>query len=1027
MRRCMGCMEEYNEAEAVCPYCGYDEASKPAEGYHMLPGSVLAGKYIIGRTLGYGGFGVTYIGYDAELNRKIAVKEYLPGEFATRVPGQTQLTIYEGERREQFEAGIDKFMDEAKRLARFQNAPGIVHIYDSFFENKTAYIVMEYIEGETLKQKIERDGKMSVEQTLHIVLPIIAAMKEVHAAGIIHRDIAPDNIMIDKEGNAKLIDFGAARYATTTYTKSLSVLIKPGYAPMEQYQSRGQQGTWTDVYALAATMYTMLTGCVPEDAMERFGKDTLKPLSKEGVKVSKNLETAIRNAMNIKVEERTPTMEVFEQELLSEGEVARLVVKKDKNDVGKWPVWVKAVVGSAAALILCFVMLLATGVISFSGGGFGGFVVALGKTIVPNMVNVTVEQAENAAQGKKLEIQIVGKVYSDEIPEGYVLDQNVKAGTKVEEGSVLELTISAGAEKVYMPSVEGLSKEDAIALLEAQGLKYTLEEVDSMIAPGNIVSQSVGADEEIAKQTEIVLTVSRGMENVEGSEEVEMPDLGGVDYAVAQEMLANIGLYIAKESEAYDSRIQKGGVLYQSVPAGNMLRKGETVSVQISKGKEQARVPDVWLDEESVARQKLADAGLIASVVYESSETVKKGLVISQSIEAKTFVDMGTSIQIVVSTGKAETGKIQNNTTASVSTPTNTPVGTGAGTPTAEPAATLTSAPASTATPKPVAQWSDWVENLPAGVTADGYEIEQKTQYSSRNKTIITTADAAPAGWTLESSNTEPGAWGDWSGWSTTAQTASDTKEVQTETRYQYRDKETTSSNTPLSGWELESSGITGWTGWSDWSDSGVAGSETRQVETRQVDDPNSPIMKTYYSYSRWYLNYEDPDAPGRMVYRKAANRSDLAAVYNYLDTYKGKYWSRTDGEESTGWRESPLTQIENSSTGAARWEGDWYNQTTEDRVVAYNQKTQYRYCDAIYTYNYWRWKEWSTPSTTPVSADTNREVSTVTYYRYRSRTMVTTNTYSKWSDWSGYSDTPVTASATTEVRTKTYYRYKQK
>lgn len=1024
MRRCMGCMEEYDEAEAVCPYCGYDEAAKPAEGYHLFPGSVLAGKYIIGRTLGYGGFGVTYIGYDAELNRKIAIKEYLPGEFATRVPGQTQLTVYEGERREQFESGIEKFMDEAKRLARFQDTPGIVHIYDSFYENKTAYIVMEYIEGETLKQKIERDGKMSMEQTLQIILPIIAAMKEVHAIGIIHRDIAPDNIMLDKSGNARLIDFGAARYATTTYTKSLSVLIKPGYAPMEQYQSRGQQGTWTDVYALAATMYTMLTGHVPEDAMERFDKDTLKPLSKEGAKVSKNIETAIRNAMNIKVEERTPTMEVLEQELLSEGEVARLVVKKEKNDVGKWPVWVKAVACSAAALILCFVTLLATGVISFSGGGFGGFVVALGKTIVPNMVNVTVEQAENAAQGKNLEIQIVGKVYSNEIPEGYVLEQNVKAGAKVEEGSVLELTISAGVEKVYMPSVEGLTKEDAIALLEAQELRYTLEEVDSMIAPGSIVSQSVGADEEIAKQTEVVLTVSRGMANVDGSEEVEMPELNGVDYAEAQKRLADLGLYIAKENEVYDSKIQKGGVLYQSVPAGNMLRKGETVSVQISKGKEQARVPDVWLDEEAVARQKLADAGLLANVVYESSETVKKGLVISQSIEAKKTVDMGTSVQLVVSTGKAATGKPQGNATASVTTPTSTPAGSGES-PSAT--ATPTSTSAGTATPGTAAQWSDWGESLPAGVTADGYDIEQKTQYSSRTKTTITTSDAVPAGWTLESTSTEPGPWGSWSGWSETPRTAGENMEVETDTQYQYRDKETTSSNTPLSGWELESSGITGWTGWSEWSDSPVAGSDTRQVETRQVDDPNSPIMKTYYSYSRWYLNYEDPDAPGKMVYRVAANKSSLSDYYNYLDTYKGRYWPRTDGEDSTGWLESPLTQIANSSTGAARWDGGWYNQTTENRVVAYNQKTQYRYCDAIYTYNYWRWTDWSSLSSTPVSADANREVRTVTNYRYRSRAMTTINTCSMWSEWSGYSDTPVSASATTEVRTKTCYRYKQK
>ena len=165
-------------------------------------------------------------------------------------------------------------------LAKFQDEPNIVHIYDCFEANNTAYIVMEYLEGESVKELLAREGKISTDQALDIVLKVAAALKKVHKEGIIHRDIAPDNIYILKNGDVKVLDFGAARYATTKHSKSLSVIIKPGYAPEEQYRSRGDQGPWTDVYALAATFYKMVTGVTPEDAMERSVKDFLKKTDK---------------------------------------------------------------------------------------------------------------------------------------------------------------------------------------------------------------------------------------------------------------------------------------------------------------------------------------------------------------------------------------------------------------------------------------------------------------------------------------------------------------------------------------------------------------------------------------------------------------------------------------------------------------------------------------------------------------------------------------------------------------------------
>lgn len=182
MRRCLGCMEEFQEGQEICPHCGYAVGTCAVEVYHLEPGSILVNKYLVGKAVGYGGFGVTYIGYDIVLERKVAIKEYLPGEFATRVPGQEQVTVYEGEKREQYDSGIEKFLDEAKRLAKFDHTDGIVHIYDSFLANATAYIIMEYIDGITLKEKISREGKLSLEESLGIIQPILNALKMVHKA-----------------------------------------------------------------------------------------------------------------------------------------------------------------------------------------------------------------------------------------------------------------------------------------------------------------------------------------------------------------------------------------------------------------------------------------------------------------------------------------------------------------------------------------------------------------------------------------------------------------------------------------------------------------------------------------------------------------------------------------------------------------------------------------------------------------------------------------------------------------------------
>lgn len=273
----------------VCPHCGYDNA-KDNEGHQLSCGTVLKEQYYIGKVLGQGGFGITYLGWDLYLDIPVAIKEYFPNGMVMRENTiSMDVVSCSGDEGVRFRNNKERFMREAKMLARFSSVPEIVQIKNFFLANNTAYIVMEYVEGITLKQYVkERGGKLSLEDTLAITGPMMQALCKVHKAGLVHRDISPDNIMMLSNGKAKLLDFGAVRDVGNAdvekpLTKSTEAILKQGYAPIEQYQNRGSLGPWTDVYAFCATMYYCLTGEVPPDAPERL-------LGEEEIDFAKKIE-----------------------------------------------------------------------------------------------------------------------------------------------------------------------------------------------------------------------------------------------------------------------------------------------------------------------------------------------------------------------------------------------------------------------------------------------------------------------------------------------------------------------------------------------------------------------------------------------------------------------------------------------------------------------------------------------------------------------------------------------------------------
>ncbi len=273
--------------------------------YSLQRNTGLIGRYVIQEVLGQGGFGITYLGIDKLYGNKVAIKEYYPQKIAMRkAQYEDVVTVTSIEEKNNYDKGKKRFLDEAQVMARFNKNEGIVKILDFFEANNTAYIVMEYLEGITLKQYLGKYGVLQFRNLIEMMLPLLEALIEIHSQGLIHRDISPDNIMVQHNGKLKLMDFGAARDYTESGNKSLTVILKPGYAPPEQYQTHGVQGPWTDIYALCATIYKCLTGITPPDAIARVMDDKFKEPDQLDGKLSLDIKKILWKGMNIFPEER---------------------------------------------------------------------------------------------------------------------------------------------------------------------------------------------------------------------------------------------------------------------------------------------------------------------------------------------------------------------------------------------------------------------------------------------------------------------------------------------------------------------------------------------------------------------------------------------------------------------------------------------------------------------------------------------------------------------------------------------------
>lgn len=531
---CMGCMSPLADGRK-CSKCGFDFSTYNVSKRCLAPGTILAGRYMAGRVIGEGGFGITYIGRDLVLDIVIAVKEYFP--LACGVRGSRECkdnTIYVNQDNEDniYQKGLDRFYKEAKILSQFHMLEGIVLVRDFFYENQTAYIVMDYINGINLKKYVKENGKIPGDKALQLMQPVIQSLGVIHQAGIIHRDISPDNLIMAEDGRLVLVDFGSAQIEEGNITRSITVMFKRGFTPEEQYTSRGKQGAWTDIYALCATIYYMLTGIVPDEAVERMLDDKLEGLSGfPDINISGIQKDAVMRGISVKPEERFQTTQELYDILYNEDKV--VLNSTEQKDIRKH--YFKVITISCVIIISGYFiipgLLPETGRVqpvskSSSYSTVTPAVNVINKGPVPStqasenikmqlFTGLTKKQAEEhlAKSGDKyLKIDWKEK-YNSKVTKGTVISQNIPANTSYFPGSIkkIVLTISLGTKMVKVPDVTGQYYENAVRKLKNRKLKYKLTWEENTKEKGTVILQDKKAGKYIKPGKKVHLTVSSGI------------------------------------------------------------------------------------------------------------------------------------------------------------------------------------------------------------------------------------------------------------------------------------------------------------------------------------------------------------------------------------------------------------------------------------------------------------------------------------------------------------------------------------
>lgn len=530
--RCMGCMKLLNW-DGRCPHCGFEKSKYSQDAHYLPPGALLKnGDYMVGRVLGEGGFGITYMGFDQNLLSRVAIKEYYPSGFACRdvSEGDYALRIYGGDFAEDYKKGLEAFLEEARILARFAGMEGIVNVRGLFQENNTAYIVMEYVDGVSVKEYVQKHGKIEPEMVLGMMEQPMRALQAVHEEQLVHRDVSADNFMIGQDGRVTLIDFGAARYSNVIDEKTRTTICKQGFSALEQYSREGKQGPWTDVYSICATMYYMLTGIVPNNSTERIVDDAVVPLERmPEISLGVEKKRSIMTGMAVKSSERFQNMEilylaVYGKALTDTGTQEGILSREEKRttDVEKQMIEENAISPTGLLRELKQVssvrknrekrkkllgIFLGTAVMGmvilclWVVGRYAGFGKGNEKRHVSpdNQIQQTKKETVNTPE--------VSEKPADSRSTDNSQFQNVSGAKDVQKKTESEM--------VKMPEVAGMKKTAAVQKIKKTGLTCKLVyRNSSSVAGGKVIRASVSAGKSVKKGKKLILYVSKGKKTV---------------------------------------------------------------------------------------------------------------------------------------------------------------------------------------------------------------------------------------------------------------------------------------------------------------------------------------------------------------------------------------------------------------------------------------------------------------------------------------------------------------------------------
>ncbi len=534
---CMSCMRPIGD-EKQCPYCGY-HADSPQLSPYLPIKSVVANRYLIGKVMEFNGDGVTYAAWDMSERVAVKVREFLPDAICSRENGETDVKIMQGCERAYSDC-YQSFLELWRKLMRLMGLSALISVTDVVEDNGTAYAVYEYTDAVPLRKYLlsTSTGYIPWERARQMFMPALSALGTLHSAGIIHRGLSPHTILVTSDGKLKISGFSI--WQARTARGDLNPELFPGYAAIEQYGFEGQQGAWTDIYAFAAVLYRALIGTDPIVATTRVTNDRLMIPSKFAEQLPAYVINALINALQILPEDRTRSVEQFRAELSASptatyaGEIHAMnagLERSGEADEAEAPAAPKKKKNAAAPFLITLGVTLAVGVVVFiillftvfhgsltnnkinSDNDTTGYTVestSVESVVVPDFRNLSYEAiSKNPVWDGKFTFKTKYE-YSDSVNEGYVISQSIPEQSTVAIGSEIELVISSGKEPVEVPSVFGLSYEEAKQKLTDLGFICTAVGNNT---EGPVVSMSVEPGSKLPKGTRIELTCSTTTEN----------------------------------------------------------------------------------------------------------------------------------------------------------------------------------------------------------------------------------------------------------------------------------------------------------------------------------------------------------------------------------------------------------------------------------------------------------------------------------------------------------------------------------